>query len=180
VKPRILAALAALAVAVGATAALSSVSSGAASSPRQSDQQRAERATAQRTQQFLQAFERRDLPALSSMLDPGVTLVHPISFSGSQDPDPDGRFVGKEQVLGYFGQAYELMARIDFVDDRVSVVGGGRTSFVQANGNFTTADGRPYRNVYLFRIDWRGGRIVSGEEYYNPVTFSETFGKPLG
>jgi ketosteroid isomerase-like protein len=72
------------------------------------------------------------------------------------------------------------MGRIRFADQRVSVVADGRTSFVQANGDFTTADGRPYNNVYVFRLDWRDGRVVSGEEYFNPVTFSNTFDTPRG
>ena len=166
VKLRTLAALTALIAAVPATAA--------ARVPR--DQ--AERATAERTQRFLRAFERRDLRAVAALVDARATLVHPITFSGEQAPE--ARFVGRDQVLGYFRAAFELMGRIDFVRERMSVVAGGRTSFVQADGNFTTADGRPYRNVYLLRFDWRDGRIVSGEEYYNPVTFSETFGRPLG
>jgi hypothetical protein len=29
-------------------------------------------------------------------------------------------------------------------------------------------------------LTWRGDSIVSAEEYYNPVTFSKTFGRPLG
>jgi hypothetical protein len=45
------------------------------------------------------------------------------------------------------------------------------------DGDFTT-DGRPYRNVYVFRIDWRGDRIAHVEEYGNPVTFSATFSRP--
>jgi ketosteroid isomerase-like protein len=82
--------------------------------------------------------------------------------------------------MGYFGTVFAGMGRIEFTDVRVSVAAGGRTSFVQADGDFTTADGRPYRNVYVLRFDWRGGRIVGGEEYSNPVTFSESFGRPLG
>jgi ketosteroid isomerase-like protein len=137
-----------------------------------------ERATRERTHQFLRAFERRDLAAVTSMLRADATLVHPITFSGGQEPE--ARFVGREQVLGYFRGAFALMGRVDFRSERVSVADRGRTSFVQTLGDFTTADGRPYRNVYLFRLDWRSGRIASGEEYYNPVTFSQTFGPPLG
>lgn len=51
---------------------------------------------------------------------------------------------------------------------------------MHAYGDFTTADGRSYANVYGFRFHWRRARIVHGEEYFNPVTFSEAFGVPLG
>ncbi|WP_460523375.1 nuclear transport factor 2 family protein [Flindersiella endophytica] len=47
---------------------------------------------------------------------------------------------------------------------------GSASTFVQTNGDFQTRDGRPYRNVYVFRFDWRGGRMKAWEEYANPVT----------
>jgi ketosteroid isomerase-like protein len=175
--PRTVAALAGIAAIVGGLAALSTTSTGASASPRQA-QKDAERRTEQRTERFLRAFERRDLRAVASMLDPKVRLVHPITFSGAQEPE--AVFEGKSSVVGYFRGVFAGMGRIAFSDERVSVVAGGRASFVQANGDFTTADGRPYDNVYAFRFDWRDGRIVRGEEYFNPVTFSRTFGRPLG
>lgn len=42
----------------------------------------------------------------------------------------------------------------------------------------TTADGGPYQNVYVFRIDWQGGRAIAIEEYANPRTFCQTFSNP--
>jgi ketosteroid isomerase-like protein len=168
---RIPAALAALIVVAAGAAALPPADASAA-------KKRAAKTTELHTERFLRAFERRDLGTVRSMLDARVSLVHPITFSGAQEPE--ARFEGKDAVLGYFRTVFAGMGRIRFTGERISVTAAGRTSFVQANGDFTTADGRPYRNVYLFRFDWRDGRIVGGEEYYNPVTFSETFGRPLG
>jgi ketosteroid isomerase-like protein len=137
----------------------------------------AEAAAEERTRRFVEAVERKDLPAVSAMLDPGVTLVQPMTFSGNQEPD--FAVAGRDQVEAYFREVFTTMGTVAFVDRRVSVVPGGGTSFFQANGDFTTADGRPYRNVYLFRLDWRDGLVVSGEEYGNPVTFTRTFGSPV-
>jgi ketosteroid isomerase-like protein len=132
--------------------------------------------TAARTHAFLAALEREDLRTVAAMTDERATLTVALSFSGAQEPA--GRFVGREQVLGYVRGVFTNMAVVDFTDERVSVTGDGNTSFVQANGRFTAADGRPYDNVYVFRYDWHDGRIVGVEEYANPVTFCTTFGHP--
>jgi ketosteroid isomerase-like protein len=134
-----------------------------------------QRTTAQ-TKAFLAALERKDLRTVAAMTDDRATLTVSLSFSGAQEPA--GRFVGKEQVLGYVRSVFTNMAIVDFTDERVTVTGDGRTSFVQANGRFTAADGRPYDNVYVFRYDWQNGRVVGTEEYANPVTFCTTFGHP--
>ena len=68
-----------------------------------------------------------------------------------------------------------MMDRIRFTNPRISVAASGETSFVQADGDITTADGRPYQNVYIFRIDWHGAQAIVIEEYANPLTFSQTF-----
>lgn len=134
--------------------------------------------TADRTRTYLAALERKDLPALAAMTDPAVSLTMPLSFTGA--PEPEARFTGKDEVLGYFTGVTENMARIRFADVRVSVTTDGGTSFVQAHGDFTVADGRPYRNVYVLRLDWDGERVARVEEYANPITFCTTFGQPMG
>lgn len=54
----------------------------------------------------------------------------------------------------------------------------GTTSISEAKGDFVTADGRPYRNVYVFRLDWHHGRVTAGVEYANPATICATFALP--
>lgn len=130
------------------------------------DHRGAEHRTEARTRALLAALEREDLPAVDAMIDPQVALTIPLSFSGAQEPA--GVFDGKQQVLGYARGVFSNMGTIDFTDVRISVTDAGKTSFVQANGNFVTADGRPYRNVYVYRFDWNDGRIVRVEEYANP------------
>lgn len=129
-----------------------------------------------RTRAFLSAIERKDLAAVSALLDSDSTLTLPLSFSGRQEDA--ARFTGKTEVLEYVRNAFTIMGRIDFVNVKVSVTADGKASFVQADGNFTTADGRPYNNVYIYHFEWRDGRMVKGAEYANPVTFCDTFGAP--
>jgi ketosteroid isomerase-like protein len=137
---------------------------------------RSEHGTAARTHAFLAALEREDIAAVQALIDPGATLTHAMALSG--DRDDAARFEGRDQVLGYIRGVFAIMGRVDFTGVRVTVSGDGRTSFAQAEGDFLTADGRPYENVYLFRFDWRNGRVLSTTEYANPVTFCETFDSP--
>jgi ketosteroid isomerase-like protein len=129
-----------------------------------------------RTRAFISAIERKDLAAVSALLDSDSTLTLPLSFSGRHEDA--ARFTGQVEVLEYVKSAFTIMGRIDFVNVRVSVTADGKSSFVQADGNFTTADGRPYANVYVYHFEWRDGRMVKGAEYANPVTFCDTFGAP--
>jgi ketosteroid isomerase-like protein len=138
---------------------------------------RAERDTLRRTQQFLDRFEQKDTEAIAATLHPEVAFTHPLSLSGKRTDA--ARWQGKDAVLGYLGGAFTKMDRVRFINQRLSVAAGGETAFVQADGDLTTADGRPYQNVYVFRIDWRDGRIIAIEEYANPLTFCQTFTNPL-
>ncbi|MCF6473049.1 nuclear transport factor 2 family protein [Nonomuraea sp. MG754425] len=132
--------------------------------------------TERRTRALVAAFEHEDVAAVSAMLRDDSTFAIPLSFTGRKEDA--ARFTGRAEVLGYVKSAFATMGRIDFVDVKVSVIAGGKTSFVEAEGDFTTADGRPYRNVYVYRFDWRGGRMANGLEYANPITFCNTFSAP--
>ena len=138
--------------------------------------QPAERETLRRAQQFLDSIEAKAAEVLAAALDPHVTLTMPMSHTG--DRHDAVRWQGRERVLGYFGGAFTMMDRIRFINRRISVATSGATAFVQADGDFTTADGSPYQNVYVFRIDWRDGQIIAIEEYANPLAFIQTFGNP--
>ncbi len=41
------------------------------------------------------------------------------------------------------------------------------------------ANGRPYRNRYIFRFETKNGKITRIREYTNPVTSAIAFGLPL-
>ncbi|CAL9522938.1 hypothetical protein SUDANB176_03889 [Streptomyces sp. enrichment culture] len=77
------------------------------------------------------------------------------------------------------------MGRIDFTPVRVGTTADGgtgtrapTTTFARADGNFRTADGRAYENVYAFRYDRRDGLLVRAEEYADPVTSCAAFPDP--
>lgn len=128
------------------------------------------------TRALLEAIQRKDSAAVADLIHPDATLTVLLSLTG--EPEDAGRWVGKDQVLAYHEGAFARMGRIAFTGVRVSVADRGASSFVHAAGDFTTADSRSYRNVYLFRFDWRAGLVARIEEYANPITFLNTFGQP--
>ncbi len=127
----------------------------------------------------IDAFERRDIAAFESFLADDVTLTQPMTLSGSPEPDTD--LSGKEPVLGYFSSVFSLMDQIRFTDRRFTGAPDGSRVVLEADGDFTLPDGRPYRNQYVLSFDLQDGEIIAIREYANPVTFSVTFGGlPLG
>jgi ketosteroid isomerase-like protein len=130
------------------------------------------------TNRFLDVLESADRPAMAEMLDDEVVWSAPMSFSGNAadghpaDTDPAR---GREAFESRLASISSLMRSARFVDRRITVSADGATTFVQTQGEFVTTDDRPYRNVYVFRFDWRDDKITSWEEYANPITILLTF-----
>jgi ketosteroid isomerase-like protein len=150
---------------------------GALAAPTVADGQRRDgRSAVHQTYLLLAALENEDRATVEKLTSDNATLTLPMALSGNRDDA--ARFVGKDQVLGYIDQLFTGMSVVDFNQVRVTSSDSGRTTFVQANGDFVTADGRPYKNVYIFRYDWKDGRLQAAEEYANPTTFCQTLGHP--
>jgi ketosteroid isomerase-like protein len=127
---------------------------------------------------FVEVAQREDAAALAALMAEDVSIALPMSATG--DPADARRFEGREATMAYFQRNFDALERIAFSALEVSVVEGGAAAFVEAAGDFVTADGRPYRNVYVFRVDVEDGRIADIVEYVNPVPFAVTFGGQLG
>jgi ketosteroid isomerase-like protein len=122
------------------------------------------------TVRFLDALERRDIDAAEELMAPDVTWVLRMMTDGAQEPHV---ISGRDQVVARLSEIVSWFERVAFADRRVSRVEGTPATFVQADGDFQTTDGRAYRNVYVFRFDWQDGKIRSWEEYANPVTIQK-------
>jgi ketosteroid isomerase-like protein len=125
------------------------------------------------THRFLDLLEAGDRAGVGGMLHPEVTWSTPMTASG--DPGDAERIEGLAAFAARVRSIGALHRSARFADRRVTVSADGLTTFVQTQGDFRTTDGKPYRNVYVFRFDWRDGRIVSWEEYANPITILRTF-----
>lgn len=124
------------------------------------------------TSRFLDILEAADQAGMTEILDDQVVWSTPMSSGGAGDGEPAR---GREAFASRLGSISGLMRSARFTDRRITASADNTTTFVQAKGDFVTADGRPYQNVYVFRFDWRDGKIVSWEEYANPITIIRTF-----
>jgi ketosteroid isomerase-like protein len=129
------------------------------------------------TNRFLDLLEAGDHAHMAGMLDDHVVWSAPMSWASTEGGEPAR---GRKAFESRLGAITGLMRSVRFTDRRITASVGQATTFVQAKGDFVTADGRPYRNVYVFRFDWRDGKIVSWEEYANPITIIRTFPDQYG
>jgi ketosteroid isomerase-like protein len=130
------------------------------------------------TGRFLDLLEAGDLAGVTAMLHPDVVWSAPMTFTGN--PDGGERVKGTTAFLARLGSIGALMRSVRFTNRRVTTSVDGLTTFVQTRGDFCTGDGRPYRNVYVFRFDWRDGTLASWEEYANPITVLRAFPAEYG
>lgn len=127
---------------------------------------------------FLTAMADEDIDAIADATADDAVLVHPISFDGSQDPQV--RFEGEDQILGYVETVFANFATIAWRDADVNVTDDGRTVFIETKGDFTlTRDGSPYDNVYVIRFDIRDNQVVRSAEYYNPLIAAPALDIPI-
>jgi len=124
------------------------------------------------TNRFLDILEAADQAGMAAILDDQVVWSTPMSAGGAGDGEPAR---GREAFASRLGSISGLMRSARFTDRRITASADNTTTFVQAKGDFVTADGRPYQNVYVFRFDWRDGKIISWEEYANPITIIQAF-----
>jgi ketosteroid isomerase-like protein len=124
------------------------------------------------TDRFLNLLEVGDRAGVAEMLDDEVVWSAPMSVGAADDGGPAR---GRDAFASRLGSIGALQKSVKFIDRRITASADTATTFVQTNGDFVTTDGRPYRNTYVFRFDWRDGKIVSWEEYANPITIIRTF-----
>jgi ketosteroid isomerase-like protein len=124
------------------------------------------------TNRFLDILEAADQAGMTAILDDQVVWSTPMSSGDAGEGEPAR---GREAFASRLGSISGLMRSARFTDRRIKASAVNTTTFVQTKGDFVTADGRPYQNVYVFRFDWRDGKIVSWEEYANPITIIQAF-----
>ena len=136
--------------------------------------------TLESTEAFFGALEQGDFEALAALMSNDIVNTLPYAASGSTAPDAFRVFTGKQQVLAYFESAGQFIPSVSFVETDITLSNDGDTAFVETRGEMVLADGRPYRNLYVWRLDFEDGQISEITEYFNPVTAAIAFGRPLG
>ena len=126
---------------------------------------------------FFAAKEVHDLDGLAALFADDIVYTFPLPASGAQE----NWFVydGKQATLEYQRKTLDAFSQLRMHDRQVTVSEDGGTVFVECRGDYTSVDGRPYKNVYIFKFVLRDGKIIRTFEYANPVTYAMLAGLPI-
>lgn len=129
---------------------------------------------------FFRAIAGRDMAALADGVTEDVVYEMPFSETGSTEPGQFRRYSGREQVVAFWEQTSGSGLRsLPPEDVELSITADGARVFIEQRGNMTTADGRPYRNRYVFRFDISDSRVSHVREYINPIISAYAFARPV-
>ena len=127
--------------------------------------------------EYLRALQAKDKQAIFAILADDFALEVPLNISGTND------FSDSWRGLAAADANYDTTFRIiqDLVYSELEITSGKDPdiAFAEGLGVMTMANGRPYRNRYIFRFETENGKIKRIREYANPVTSAIAFGLPL-
>lgn len=129
--------------------------------------------------QLFDALELRQAEALPALLTEDVVQI--TAFSPNGGLEPFERYDGQTAVVEHFAYVFALFGDIKIERSSLFVSDDGETVFVEASGNNRLAGSDvEYRNRYVFKFVIRANRVAEMVEYFNPVTFAQFAGLPLG
>ena len=129
---------------------------------------------------FFRAIAARDMAALADSVTEDVVYEMPFSETGSTEPGQFRRYSGRDQVVAFWERTSGSGLRSAPPEDvELSITADGARVFIEQRGNMTTADGKPYRNRYVFRFDIADGRVSHVREYINPIISAYAFARPV-
>ncbi|MGB8363828.1 MAG: nuclear transport factor 2 family protein [Rhizomicrobium sp.] len=126
--------------------------------------------------EFLRAIQAKDKEAILSILEDGFVLEVPYNISGTNDLSDSWH--GLEAAAANFDKTWKNIEVVRYADFEITAGKDANVAFAEALGDMKMANGRPYRNRYVFRFDTDGGKIKRIREYANPVTSVIAFGIP--
>ena len=128
-------------------------------------------------ERFFAAKEGHDLESLAALFAQEVVYIFPLPASGAQED----WFVydGKEATMAYQRRTSEAFSQLRMVDREMSISEDGGTIFMECRGDYITSDGRPYKNIYVFKFTIVDGKIRKVREYCNPVTYAVLANLPI-
>ncbi len=127
--------------------------------------------------EYLRCLAIKDKAGIMALLADGFALEVPLNVSGSNDLSDS--WYGLEAADRNYDEAFRIIADTTYTDFEVVPGKDDNVAFIETLGVMTMANGRPYRNRYVFRFDARDGKLVRIREYCNPVTSAVAFGLPL-
>jgi ketosteroid isomerase-like protein len=126
---------------------------------------------------FLRAIQAKDKQAILGLLADGFVLEVPYNVSGTNDLSDS--WYGLETASANFEQTWKTIEVVQYAEIEVTAGKDANVAFAETLGDMKMANGRPYRNRYVFRFDTRDGKIGRVREYANPVTSMTAWGMEL-
>lgn len=127
--------------------------------------------------EYLRALAAHDKAGIMALLAEGFALEVPCDVAGNNDKSDS--WYGLEAADKNYDEAFRIIADTTYVDFEVTPGKDDTVAFIETMGAMTMANGRPYKNRYVFRFDAKDGKLWRIREYCNPVTSAIAFGLPL-
>jgi ketosteroid isomerase-like protein len=128
---------------------------------------------------YLAALQRQDVEALGALVTDDFVLEVPFDAAGTNDPRNALSWHGREDYLTNYCAIFPRIAVHRINDIIVRPTTDPDIVYAEAMGDMTLVDGTPYKNLYVFRFDFRAGKIRGLKEFCNPVTAAIAFRRPL-
>jgi len=127
--------------------------------------------------EYLRALQAKDKQAIFAIISEDFELEVPLNVSGSNDFSDSWR--GLEAADANYDTTFRIIEDLVYTDLEITPGKNPEVAFAEGLGVMRMANGRPYRNRYIFRFESRNGKLWRIREYTNPVTSAIAFGLPL-
>ena len=127
--------------------------------------------------EYLRALQAKDKQAIFAIIADDFILEVPLNVSGTNDFSDSWR--GLEAANANYDTTFRIIEDLVYVELEFTPGRDPNVAFAEGLGVMTMANGRPYRNRYIFRFEARDGKLSRIREYTNPVTSAVAFGLPL-
>jgi ketosteroid isomerase-like protein len=127
--------------------------------------------------EYLRALQAKDKQAIFAILADDFVLEVPFNVSGTNDYSDSWQ--GLEAADANYDTTFRIIEDLVYTDLEFTAGHDPNVAFAEGLGVMTMANGRPYRNRYVFRFEADDGKLKRIREYANPVTSAISFGLPL-
>lgn len=127
--------------------------------------------------EYLRALQAKDKHAIFAILADDFALEVPFNVPGTNDYSDSWR--GLEAADANYDVTFRIIQDLIYTELEFTPGRDDNVAFAEGLGVMTMANGRPYRNRYIFRFETRDGKLSRIREYANPVTSAIAFGLPL-
>jgi ketosteroid isomerase-like protein len=134
-------------------------------------------AAAELGREYLRALQAKDKQAIFAIIADDFVLEVPLNVSGSNDFSDSWR--GLEAADANYDTTFRIIEDLVYTELEFTPGSDPDIAFAEGLGVMKMANGRPYRNRYIFRFEARDGKLCRIREYTNPVTSAIAFGLPL-